>query len=176
MAYAETGRGLNDVAIYPLIAADALGTKVDFPGAQALEFSTEVDSDTIGGDDAIIAVAYGAKTGSGSLTTARANLTALAAMLGGTVASTGTTPNIVQTLDETSAAPQGYFAIKGQTLGADTAGSAYEVTIWKAKAGGVSETMEFEAWHTPQINFEFIDNSTPKMITRKLQETRVALA
>lgn len=176
MAYAETGRGLNDVAIYPLIAADALGSKVDFPGAQALEFSTEADSDNVGGDDAILAVAYGAKSGSGSLSTARANLTALSAMIGGTVASVGTTPNIVQTLDEASAAPQGYFAVKGQTLGADTAGSAYEVTLWKCKAGGISETMEYETWHIPQISFEFIENGTGKMITRKLQETRVALA
>ena len=175
MAYGETGRGLNDLAVFPVGAADALGTKVDVPGAQTLEFSTETDSDTVGGDDAILAVAYGAKTGSGSISTARASLTAIAAMLGLTATTTGTTPNQVTTLDEGSAPPQNYFGIKGQTMGADTAGSAYEVTIWKAKAGGISETLEFENWHIPQINFEFIQNAGGKMITRALQETRVAL-
>jgi hypothetical protein len=176
MAFGEVGRGLADLAVYPLSGADVLGTKVDFPGARVLDYSTESDSDTIGGDDATLAVAYGAKTGSGNVQSARANLTAIAAMLGLTATASGTTPNQTVTLIETSAATQGYVAIKGQTSGADTAGSAFQVTIHKAKVGGIAETLEFEAWHVPQINFEFIDNVTPAMITRVLQETKIALA
>lgn len=176
MSYAEVARGLSDLAVFPLEAADALGDIVDVPGARSLNWSTSTDSDTLGGDDTILGVAFGAKTGSGSIEVGRANLTALGAMLGLTVVSAGTTPNIIQTLDESSAANQTYVAIKGQAMGVDTAGSAFEVTIWKAKVGGIDETLEFEGWHTPSYDFEFVDNSSSKMLTRKLYETQVDLA
>lgn len=176
MSYAEVARGLADLAVFPLTGADVVGAIVDVPGARSLNWSTSADSDTIGGDDKILGVAYGAKSGSGSIEVAKANLTALAAMLGLTVTTTGVAPASVQSLEESSAANTAYVQIKGQAAGVDTTGSAFEVTIHKAKIGGIDETLEFEGWHTPSYDFEFVDNATGKMLTRKLMETKVAFA
>lgn len=175
-AYGEIARGLNDLAVYVLGAADAPGSKVDVPGARSFEFSTETDSDTIEGDDTILAVAYSAKRGTGSMEMAKANLTARAAMFGGTATTSGTTPNEVTTWEESSAANTIWLQIKAQATAVDKSGSAYEVTLHKAKAGGSSESMGQGEWNTPSVDFEFVENSTNKFITRKLQETKVALA
>lgn len=176
MAFGEVSRGLNDLAVYVLGAADAPGTKVDVPGSRSLSWQAQSDNDSLIGDDVVIGIAYDPKQGSGSMEIGRANLTALAAMLGTTATASGTTPNQVITMDEASAPNQVYVQIKAQALGVDTAGSAYEIAICKAKIGSVSEELSQGNWHTPSLDFTFLENASGKMLTRKLQETRVALA
>lgn len=175
-AYGEIARGLNDLAVNVLGVADAPGSKVDVPGARSFEFNAESDSDTLEGDDIILAVAFSAKKGAGSMEMGKSNLTARAAMFGGTVVVSGTTPNEVNTWEESGAANQIYVQIRSQALSVDKAGSAYEVTLHKAKCGSWSESMGVSEWNTPSVDFEFIPNASDKFITRKLQETRVALA
>ena len=176
MPFGELSRGISDLAVYVLGANDVLGTKVDVPGARAFEWSAESTADTIEGDDEILGTAYSAKEGSGSLSTAKANLTALAAMLGTTAVASGTTPNQLVTMEESSAANQVNLAFKAQAKSVDQAGSAFQVQIWKAKVGSVSESLENGAWHIPSIDFTFVNNVNSKFITRVLQETLVPLA
>ena len=174
--FGEVGRGLNDLAVYVLNGADVAGTKVDVPGARSLEWATESDSETIEGDDIVLATAYNAKTGSGSMGLSRMNLTAIAAMLGLTATASGVAPNQLITMEEGSAPNQASVQIKAQAMSGNFAGSAYEITIAKAKVGGVSEALEYGAWHTKSLDFTFVENAAGKFLTRKLQETRVALA
>lgn len=176
MATGQIVRGLSDLAVFVLGAADAPGSKVDVPGARAFDVSVDSDSDELEGDDTIIAVAYGSKKGSGSMEMGKANLTARAAMLGGTVTTSGTTPNEVSTWDEPAGANQIWVKISAQAKLADVAGGAYQVDINKAKAGGSSESFGQSAWNTPSLDFSFVESSAGKFITRKLQETLVALA
>jgi hypothetical protein len=177
MTFGQLVRGIDDLAVYPLDPADdSEGSAVDVFGARSLEWSTTSDSDEIEGDDLILATAYSPKSGSGSLTHAGASLTGMAAMLGVTAVAAGTTPNATVTVAEDSAANQTYVAIKGQALGADTAGSAFQVTLHKAKVGGISESLENGSWLIPSLDFTFVQNQDGDFITRVLQETRVALA
>lgn len=175
MSFGQLGRGLNDLVVDPIVAGE-FEAMVDVPGARSLQWATTSDSDRIEGDDIVLGVAYNAKTGSGTMTTAKASLTALAAMLGLTATAEGTTPNQTVTLAEGSAANQQHIQIRGQALSVDTEGSAFEVILHDCVVGGISETLELNAWHIPEISFEFLENADGDFITRKLMETRVALA
>lgn len=173
MSFGRIARGLNDVKLYPLIAADAFGTGVDAPGARTLSYSTASDTDPWEGDDTIIANVANAPVGSGSLATGALSLAALAVVLGGTASTTGTTPNQVTTLEQSGAASLRYFGATGQAKAAD--GGAYRVTIHKAIATDVSEELAVNAWNEPTISFEFIPNTADKFITRAQYETLAAL-
>jgi hypothetical protein len=175
--YGEIPRGLDDLGVYVLDAVGAPGTKVDVPGAQSLEWSVESDSDELRGDNQAIALVRNPKTVSGTIRVARINLTAIAAMVGGTVATSGTAPNEIQALEETSAAPARYFQIIGQASSADTNGSAYRVTIYKALVtGGPNETLTIDEWSTPEFEFEAISNAGGNLLKRQNYQTAIAIA
>ena len=175
MAYGEIPRGLDDLKVYTL-TGDTPGSAVDVPGAQSLEWSVESDSDELRGDNQAIALVRNPKTVSGTIRLARINLAAFAAMVGGTVATSGTSPNEIQALEETSAAPAQYFQIVGQASSADTNGSAYRVTIYKALVtGGPNESLTIDEWSTPEFEFESIANGSGNLLKRQNYETLVAV-
>jgi hypothetical protein len=175
--YGEIPRGLDDLGVYVLDAAGAPGTKVDVPGAQALEWSVESDSDELRGDNQAIALVRNPKTVSGTIRVARINLVAMAAMVGGTVVTAGTAPAETQTLEETSAAPARYFQVVGQASSADTNNSAYRVTIYKCLVtGGPNETLTIDEWSTPEFEFEAIANATGNLLKRMNYQTGIAIA
>lgn len=172
----EIPRGLDDLKVYPLVA-DVPGTAVDVPAAQALEWSVESDSDELRGDNQAIALVRNPKTVSGTIRVARINLTAFAAMVGGTVAVTGTGTAEISTLEETSAAPALYFQIVGQASSADINGSAYRVTIYKALVtGGPNESLTIDEWSTPEFEFEAIANASGNLLKRQNYETAIAVS
>lgn len=175
--YGEIPRGLDDLAVFVLDASGDPGTKVDVPGAQSLEWSVESDSDELRGDNQAIALVRNPKTVSGTIRVAKINLTAIAAMVGGTVSTTGTTPNEIMALEETSAAPARYFQVVGQASSADTNGSAYRVTIYKCLVtGGPNETLTIDEWSTPEFEFEAIANDAGSLLLRQNYQTLAAIA
>lgn len=176
MAYAEIARGFNDLKVAPVTGVDDdVGTAVDYPGARTLDFGVESDSDELEGDDTIIAIARGTKSGSGSIELGRNNPEALAVMSGGTVVTSGTTPNEVKTLEESAENDTVFFQIIGRARGADTAGSIYEPTIWKAMlTSGLNESLTQNGWNTPTGDFSFVANADGKFLTRKWYETAPA--
>lgn len=176
MAYGEIPRGLSDLKVY-VLTGDTPGAAIDVPGAQSMEWSVESDSDELRGDNAAIALVRNPKTVAGTIRVAKINLAAFAAMIGGTVATAGVTPNIIQTLEESSAAPARYFQIVGQTESQDTNGSAYRATIYKALVtGGPNEALTIDEWSTPEFEFEAIANGAGNLIKRQNYETSVAIA
>lgn len=175
MAFGEIPRGLADLQVAPLDAADAVGAWVDVPGARSLSFNTESDSDELEGDNQIIAKVRNAPSLSGSIELGRINLAALAVMLGGTVETEGVAPNAISSLEQSSSAGTDYFAIAGQAPGVDASGSAYRVTIKKAiTTSGLDETMEVNAWNTPSLDFEGLAVGGV-LLVRQQYETMVAL-
>lgn len=177
MAYGEIPRGLDDLAVYVLGALDAPGTKVDVPGAQSLEWSVESDSDELRGDNQAIALVRNPKTVSGTIRVARINLVAIAAMIGGTVVTTGSGGTEVFSLEESSAAPARYFQIMGQAASADTNGSAYRITIYKALVtGGPNETLTIDEWSTPEFEFDAVALASGNLLKRENYATLTALA
>lgn len=177
VTYGEIPRGLDDLKVYVLGIADAPGPAVDVPGAQALEWSVESDSDELRGDNQAIALVRNPKTVSGTIRIARINLVAIAAMVGGTVVVGGSGSTETQTLEESSAAPARYFQIIGQAASADTNGSAYRITIYKALVtGGPNESLTIDEWSTPEFEFQAIANASGNLLQRKNYATAVAVA
>lgn len=176
MAYGQIPRGLDDLKVYVLGAMDVPGSAVDIPGAQSLEWSVESDSDELRGDNTAIALVRNPKTVSGTIRVARIDLTAIAAMVGGTVTTASATPTETKSLEESSASPARYFQIIGQAASQDTNGSAYRVTIYKALVtGGPNESLTIDEWSTPEFEFESIANGSGNLLQRKNYETQVAI-
>lgn len=176
MAYGQIPRGLDDLKVY-VLTADTPGSAVDVPGAQSLEWSVESDSDELRGDNVAIALVRNPKTVSGTIRIARIDLSAIAAMVGGTVVTAGTTPNETKALEESSAAPARYFQIIGQAGSQDANGSAYRITIYKALVtGGPNESLTIDEWSTPEFEFEAIANTSGNLLQRKNYETAVAVS
>lgn len=153
--YAEMSRGIDDLKV-AVLTADVAGDYVDIPGAQALEWSVESDSEELRGDNQVIAVVREAKSLTGTIRFAQNNLDALAALIGGTVTTTGTTPAVVDTLEVKSASSASYVEITGQVHGLD--GGGYRVVIHKALItsgpGGALADGEF---NIPELEFTAVE-------------------
>lgn len=151
---AEMSRGIADLDV-AVLTADVAGARVDVPGAQALEWSVESDSEELRGDNEVIAVVREAKSLSGTIRTARNNLDAIAAMIGGTVVASGTGATAKKTLEIASASSAAYVRIRGQVPGLD--GGGYRVTIHKALItsgpGGALADGEF---NIPELEFSAV--------------------
>src|SRR5690349_16867117 len=116
--YGEIPRGLDQLFVN-VLTGDTPGTNVAVPGVRGLSFTVESDSDTLEGDNQVIATVRDPKSLTDSIDLGRINLAALAAMLGGTVGSAGSTPNTILSLDESSAAGSQYFQAQGNTHSQD---------------------------------------------------------
>ena len=176
MAYGEIPRGLEDMAAYILSSSDVPGTKVDGPGARTLTWTIASDSDQLEGDNSIIAVVRNPKKLTGSVEVGRTNLAFFATCVGGTASTSGTSPNGITTLDESSSAGSRYVQIKGNTYSQDASGSGYEITLKKCLVtGGPTETLGVGAWSTPGFDFEGSAVSGV-LLTRKNYETFTPLS
>jgi hypothetical protein len=175
MSFGEIPRGIEDLGVYPL-TADVAGSKVDVPGARSLAFNVESDSDELHGDNAVIAIVRNAAKLTGTIEVGRTNLAALAVMLGGTAATSGSTPNSITALDQSATAGSIYFQAQGQTYSQDATGSGYRVTLNKLLVtGGPNETLAVDEWSTPSLDFEGIAISGA-LLKRQNYETYTALA
>jgi hypothetical protein len=173
--YGEIPRGLDqmDVAV---LTGDTPGTPVVVPGIRGLSFTVESDSDTLEGDNQVIATVRNPKSLTGSIEIGRINLAGMAAMLGGTVASSGSTPNTILALDESSAAGSQYFQVRGNTHSQDSSGSGYRVTLNKVQVtSGPDESLTVNEWNTPTLDFTGVAISGV-LLKRQGYETYTALA
>lgn len=175
MAFGEIPRGLADLKVYPITGVSTVGSSVDVPGIRSLSFNVDSSSDELEGDNTIIAKAPGPKSASGSMELGRIPLAALAVMFGGTVGTSGVTPNQISSLDRSDAVSFNFFQIVGQAPDAETSTGAYRVTLYKANAtSGLDETMETSSWNTPSLDFDLVAISG-NLIKRQQYETSVAI-
>lgn len=172
--YAEMSRGIADLKIY-VLTGDTPGSAIDVPGVQALEWSVESDSEELRGDNQVLAVVRDAKTLTGTIRTAMTNLDAMAAMIGGTVTSTGTTPNVVDTLEVGAASDAKYIKIVGQTPG--LGGGAYRVTIHKALVtSGPGGSLADGEFSIPEFEFSAAASASGNLMSHAQYETLTAIA
>lgn len=175
MPFGEVPRGLEDAKAAVLNTSDVPGTSVDIGGIQSVEVSVDSDSDQVKGDDVVIATVRGAKSTSGTIGIARIGLAALAAMVGGTTSTSGTTPNQIINLDESSAPVSRYFQLTSQSNSYDAGGSAYRIVQKKlAITGGPSETQAVDEFDSPTLDFEG-SAVGGILMTRSNYETKVVL-
>jgi hypothetical protein len=172
--YSEIPRGLDQLFVN-VLTGDTPGSNIAVPGIRGLNFTVESDSDTLEGDNSVIATVRNPKSLTGSVELGRILLAALAAMVGGTVGSTGVTPNVILTLDESSAAGTQYFQAQGNTHSQDSSGSGYRVTLKKLLVtSGPDESLTVNEWNTPTLDFTGVAIGGV-LLTRSGYETYVAL-
>jgi hypothetical protein len=173
--YSEIPRGLLQLYVN-VLTADTPGANIQVPGARGLTFTVESDSDTLEGDNSVIATVRNPKSLTGSIELGRINLAAMAAMVGGTVGSAGSTPNVILTLAESSASATNYFQAQGNTTSQDSSGSGYRVILKKLLVtSGPDESMTVNEWNTPTLDFTGVAISGT-LLERKGYETYVALS
>lgn len=132
MAY-EIPFGLRDLKVYPL-TGDAPGTGVDVPRVRTLEYNIERDSADLEGDDVIVATHTFAKKITGSFEQGGVNLAIRVVLEGGTLTTTGVTPNITNTYAVKGTDVEGYFQVIGQSYNDDQGDT--HVKLYKCKAVG----------------------------------------
>lgn len=173
--YGEIPRGLQQLYVN-VLTGDTPGSNIAVPGARGLSFTVESDSDTLEGDNAVIATVRNPKALTGSIELGRINLAAMAAMVGGTVGSSGSTPNVILTLGESGSSATQYFQAQGNTFSQDSSGSGYRVTLKKLLVtSGPDESMTVNEWNTPTLDFTGVAISDV-LLTRAGYETYVALS
>ena len=173
--FGEIPRGLQQLSVN-VLTADTPGANVAVPGSRGLSFTVESDSDTLEGDNSVIATVRNPKSLTGSIELGRINLAAMAAMVGGIVGSTGSTPAVILTLDESSSSATNYFQAVGNTFSQDSSASGYRVTLKKLLVtSGPDESMTVNEWNTPTLDFTGVAISGV-LLSRSGYETYVALS
>lgn len=128
--------GLRDVKVATLDNTGVKGTLVDLPAAQTLEFTEETASQTLRGDDAVIAQRVTIDTVSWTLESGGISLEAYTVIAGGTVSSTGTTPSVVKKWRRMGTDAYPDFFMEGQSL-SESAGD-HHLVLHRCKATQIS--------------------------------------
>jgi ribosomal protein L18 len=176
MPYGEGVRGINDLRVAVLDNTDTPGTSTDFVGIKEYSVSVTSDSDQELGDDQVLMVVRENKQLDVSLTSVYANLAALATVTGTTVVTSGTTPNRINTYQETGAANTAYAQLTGQALGRDANNSALRLTTLKAQlTDGPNWDFAEGSWSEPQLGLTGVAKGG-YLYTLASYETLVALS
>lgn len=134
---------VEDAKISPLTADPAggtttYGTALDMPGIKSVGMSFDIENKQLRGDNALmdensILIGLGL-----SVEWAKLALDVQAALLGGTVTDSGTTPNMVATYKRLGTNRLSYFKFEAATPedGVDTIGGDYHLVVYKCILSG----------------------------------------
>lgn len=168
--YGEIPFGLRDVKLTPLPS----GTAADLPRVRSVEVSLTSDSLELTGDDTTVAVRSFNLRVEGSIEAGGVNPAAIAILVGGTVATTGSTPNEKQTIAIGASTSAGYFTLEGQVIADD--GGDFQMLVYKAKVTtGPSWTFTGGEYALTTCDFTGVTDDSDKIIDLIWNETAVAL-
>lgn len=127
--------GLRDVQLRAISNAGAVSTtSVDLPVARTLSFSETEDFEELRGDDKVEASHGAGPIVEWELEAGGISFEAYAALAGGTITQTGTTPAIKKTYNKKITDARPYVQIEGQAI-SDNGGDMHGL-IYRAKADG----------------------------------------
>jgi hypothetical protein len=129
--------GLRDVKITPYVDAAATtlaGASIDLTNSQTFSWTESEDYETLRGDDSDVATHGKGAQIQWELASGGLSFEAYAAMAGGTVGTTGTTPNQVKRYTKLYTDSRPYFKVEGQAI-SDSGGDFHGV-VYRAKATG----------------------------------------
>lgn len=157
MTYGEIPFGCRDCMIWPL-TGDTPGTGVDVPRIRQVELNVTRDSAELEGDDVTVAVQTFAKKMEGSIEAGGINLAVLAVLEGGTVGTTGMTPDRITTYEVRGDDVEGYFRLEAQSIAND--GGDLHLVAYKVKAtSGPTINLENGTFALTQCDLEAVFNS-----------------
>ena len=173
--------GLRDVKITPYTDAGAttLGTAIDLPYSRTLSFTEAEDFEELRGDDEVISVRGKGPGVDWELEAGGISFEAVAAMYGGTVTTTGTTPNQKKTYQKKTSDVRPYFKVEGQAI-SDSGGDMHGVLDRCRATGDLEGSMEDGSFWTTgaagralgsnisgreDVLYEFVQNETATVIS-----------
>lgn len=127
--------GLRDVKLTPYTDATATvlaGASVDLPNGRTLSFAESEEFEELRGDDRLVATHGAGPQVEWELEGGGVSLEAVQVMYGGTITSSGVTPNQVKKLTKKVTDVRPYFKIEGQII-SDSGGDLHAI-IYRAKA------------------------------------------
>jgi hypothetical protein len=169
--------GLRDVKVATLDNTGTKGTLVDLPAAQTLEFTEETTSQTLRGDDAVVAQRVSIDNASWTLESGGISLESYTVIAGGAVTTSGVTPNVVKKWTRMNTDTYPDFFAEGQSM--SESGGDHHLVLYRCKATQISGTLadgEFWVSHAEgnaigSLNatnlgkvWEFVENETAATI------------
>lgn len=159
LAHFSKRYGVNDAAVYKLTtdpsgAAPTYATKVDVPGVKSLDMGLDVKTQTLRGDNALLAADSVLEQVKGKLTYAKFSFDVWAAMLSSTVADSGTTPNQKSTMTVAQTDAPAYHKIEAQTKQVDYVTGDIHAIAYKAMPGTIAGGFNEEDYQ--EESYEFI--------------------
>lgn len=139
--------GLREIKVATMSSTGTKGTLVALPNAQTLEFTEGTNTQTLRGDDRVVAQRITIGDVEWTLGAGGMNLEAAVIMFGGSLVTSGTTPNEKKTYKriDTDARPD--FYLTGRAL--SESGGDYHMQFLRAKAANFSGTLQDqEFWVT----------------------------
>lgn len=128
--------GMRDTKITPFTtgAATALGTGGDYPNARTLSFSEAEDFEELRGDDKLIAIRGLGAAVEFEMEHGGITIPAYKNMAGGTITTSGVTPNQVTKYQKKVTDVRPYFYAEGQSMSDN--GGDFHVVLHKNRASG----------------------------------------
>lgn len=126
--------GLRDVKITPFTDASgaSLGTSIDLPYGRTFSFTEAEEFQELRGDDKVVTVRGKGADVEWELESGGVSLEIVAAMYGGTVTTTGVTPNQKKTYQKKANDARPFFKIEGQAI--SDSGGDFHVVIDRCRA------------------------------------------
>jgi hypothetical protein len=146
--------GLRDVKITPYtdLTATVLGAqKIDIPNSQTFTFTDKEDYEDLRGDDKLITSHGKGSEVDWDLESGGVSMEAYAAIAGGTVATTGVTPNQVKRYKKNINNQRPFFLVEGQAI-SDSGGDFHTVVYLCRATGDVKGELKDGAFLIPAIS------------------------
>lgn len=126
--------GLRDVKVYPIDDEGNIGAGVDLPAAQTFSFKEAETFEVLKGDDLSLASHGGGPTVSWELESGGISMEAYQVIMGGTITTSGTEPNLVKTYTKGALDQKPYFQVEGQAI--SDSGGDFHAVVYRCKADG----------------------------------------
>lgn len=142
MAAPETSLpyGLRDLKVATMSSTGVKGTPVALPNGQTLEFTEGTNTQTLRGDDKVVAQRTTIGDVEWTLAAGGINFDAAVIMFGGGITESGTTPNEKRTYTRNAQDARPDFYLTGRAL--SESGGDYHMQFLRAKAGNFSGTLQ----------------------------------
>jgi len=174
MTFGKLPFGLNNAYVYPLDGSDVPGTGIPLPAGRTVEIAPKEDTNTLTGYNGTVATNVSKTSADVTVEYGGIDLAVLAAITGGTIVASGTTPNAKRVLDVgQSGVTRPYVMVAGQAL-ADDGGDSV-IKVWKVKFDIPTGSFKESEYHVDSIKGTAVRNTNGKLLTFIQNETAITM-
>lgn len=166
--------GLRDIKVATLDGTGTKGTLVDLPAAQTLDFEETTSTQALRGDDSVVAQRTTIESAAWTLESGGISYEAAFVIFGGTITSSGTTPNQKKTWTRLSDDSYPDFYAIGQAL--SESGGDMHLCLYRCKATKFSGSLtdqEFWVSHAEGVGLGSLASTSLKKVWDFIQNESV---